>query len=81
VSDHPPHWDVELQRLESHAQHVASHKATAVIGVAVDDDRKRDYFVPRLQQILNDHAWAQSLTFRVVPVMGGTPVDLVHARD
>ena len=71
------HWDEELSRVEAHAQHVAlAHKATAVIGVAVDDERKRDYFVPRLQKIVDDHTWSAHLTFRVVPMNGGEVVEV-----
>jgi hypothetical protein len=78
----PEHWDEELERIETHARHIVTHhKATAVIGVAVDDNRKRDYFIPRLQAILR-HEWARHLTFRVVPVLGGTSVDLTEgARE
>ena len=64
-----------------HAQHVAlAHKATAIIGVAVDDEQKRDYFVPRLRKIL-EHTWARYLTFRVVPMLGGTPIDIKREND
>lgn len=76
----PPHWDEELQRIEAHARHIVSHhKATAVLGVAVDDERKRDYFVPRLTKLL-EHDWARYLTFRVVPIEGGEPIELT-ARE
>ena len=72
----PPHWDDELRNIESHARHlVTHHKATAVLGVAVDDERKRDYFVPRLRKIL-ENDWARHLTFRVVPMMGGAVMEL-----
>lgn len=70
-------WDIEIARLEEHARHVAlSHKATAVLGVAVDDAEKRDYFVPRLQRILNENTWARHLTFKVVPMLGGEFMEL-----
>lgn len=72
----PPHWDEELRRIAIRAKEFAEIKPDAVLGVAVDDERKRDYFVPRLQKILDDHAWANRLTFRVVPVMGGEFIDL-----
>ena len=73
----PAHWDTELQRIEQHARHLAlSHKATAVVAVAVDDARKRDYFLPRLQRMLDQHTWARYLTIRVVPVLGGDVHDL-----
>lgn len=76
MSDHPPHWDIELGRIEEGARHHAlAHKATAVIGVAVDDERKRDYFVPRLRKMLDENTWARHLTFRVIP-MTGEPVEL-----
>lgn len=72
----PPHWDLELRRIEESALHmVTQHKATAIFAVAVDDERKRDYFVPRLRQILKKE-WARHLTFRVVPIMGGEPLEL-----
>ena len=51
-------------------------KGQPFVVVAVDDEAKRDYFLPRLQAILDGHTWARHLTFRVVPVMGGEPVDL-----
>lgn len=71
-----PHWDEELRRIETHAQHlVTHHKATAVLAVTVDDVRKRDYFVPRLRAIL-EHGWARYLTFRVVPMLGGEMIEL-----
>lgn len=74
---HPPHWDEELTQVEIHAQHLAlAHKATAVCGVAVDDERKRDYFVPRLQKIVDEQTWAAHLTFRVVPMDGAAAVDV-----
>ena len=70
------HWDIEIATIEKHARHLATHhKATATVGVAVDDERKRDYFVPRLQKILDENTWARHITFRVVP-MTGTYVDL-----
>jgi hypothetical protein len=73
----PVHWDAELAAIESHARHLAlAHKATATLGVAVDDERKRDYFVPRLQKMLDDNTWARHLTFRVVPLFGGAPIDI-----
>lgn len=73
----PAHWDLELRRIEETAQHmVTHHKATAQIGVAVDDERKRDYFVPRLQAILDGNTWARHITFRVVPMNGAGYVDL-----
>lgn len=69
-------WDEEIRRIADGARHlVTHHKATAVIGVAVDDERKRDYFAPRLCEILA-HGWARYLTFRVVPMMGGEPIEL-----
>ncbi len=81
MSETPPHWDVELQRIEDHARHLAlAHKATAVLGVAVDDERKRDYFVPRLQKLLDENTWAQHLTFRVVPMNGSEPRELCAPR-
>ncbi len=46
-----------------------------MIGVAVDDETKRDYFVPRLQKILDNNDWAKGLTFRIVPMRGAT-IDL-----
>lgn len=68
----PPHWDIEIARIKDGAfHHVAFHKATAVMAVAVDDEGKRDYFVPRLQKILDENTWAKHLTFRVVPMSGG----------
>ena len=82
MSDPPAHWDLELQKIEKHAQHLAlAHKATALLGVAVDDEQKRDYFVPRLQKILDDNTWARYLTFRIVPMMGGAPIELRAAGD
>lgn len=76
----PGHWDAEIAGIEHHARHHATHhKATAILGVAVDDERKRDYFVPRLQKILDENTWARHITFRVVP-MQGQPVDLT-AKD
>lgn len=71
------HWDAEIQRIQDHAQHLAlAHKATAVMGVAVDDAAKRDYFIPRLQRILDQHTWARHLTFRVVPMNGDSVIEL-----
>ena len=49
---------------------------TADDGVAVDDERKRDYFVPRLQKIVDEQTWAVHLTFRVVPMDGAAAVDV-----
>lgn len=73
------HWDEELRKIESHARHMVTyHKATAVLLVAVDDERKRDYFVPRLRKMLADNDWARHLTFRVVPIMGGAAIDLTR---
>lgn len=70
-------WDEQIERLKAHARHVAlSHKHNAVAGVAVDNERKRDYFVPRLQAILDTEFWAEDLTFRIVPMMGGEPIEL-----
>lgn len=75
----PPHWDTELQRVEEHARHIAiGHKATAKLGVAVDDERKRDYFVPRLQKIVDENMWAAHLTFRVVPMNGSASIDVTR---
>jgi hypothetical protein len=70
------HWDVEIARIEVHARHFALTKPSAIMGVAVDDETKRDYFVPRLQRILDDNAWARHLTFRVVPVNGADSIDV-----
>ena len=47
----PAAWDAELARLEEHIRHFVTHKPAGRVGVAVDDDLKRDYFVPRLQAI------------------------------
>ena len=70
------HWDDELRNIETHARHlVTHHKATAVIGIAVDDERKRDYFVPRLRTICANE-WARYLTFRVIPMLGGAPIEV-----
>jgi hypothetical protein len=67
------HWDAEIAGIEKHARHLATHhKANAVIAVAVDDNDKRDYFVPRLQTILAENTWARYITFRVVPMVGQT---------
>ena len=65
--DRPERWDEELRKIEAHARHIVTHhKATAVLGVAGDDEEKRDYFVPRLRKILaND--WAKYLTFAWCP--------------
>jgi hypothetical protein len=73
----PPQWDEEIRRIEKHAAHFATaHKATATMAVAVDDERKRDYFVPRLQKIIDNNTWAAHLTFRVVPVNGSAPIEV-----
>lgn len=73
----PAHWDQEIERIKQHASHLATaHKATMVCGVAVDNEAKRDYFIPRLQAILDEHTWAKHLTFRVVPMNGAKHVDL-----
>ena len=73
------HWDREIEKVELHARHWAlAHKATAVFGVAVDDERKRDYFVPRLQRIVDENTWARHVTFRVVPIDGAAPVDVAR---
>jgi len=69
------HWDAEIQKIETHSKHLVTHKPDAMIGIAVDDERKRDYFVPRLQKILDANAWAKGLTFRIVPMVG-SPIDL-----
>lgn len=70
------HWDAEIAAIEERTRHmVTHHKATAIIGVAVDDERKRDYFAPRLQKILDENIWARHITFRVVP-MAGQHVDV-----
>jgi hypothetical protein len=64
-------WDAELEVIANRTRHmVTHHKATVVIAVAVDDERKRDYFVPRLQKILDEQTWARYVTFRVVPMVG-----------
>jgi hypothetical protein len=72
-SDHPPHWDLELDRVLAGAR---GAKPDALIGVAVDDVRKRDYFVQVLQTAVNRNAWAERLTFRVTPMLGGSFVDV-----
>lgn len=73
---HPPHWDEELRRIGIRAKEIAEIKPDARMGVAVDDERKRDYFIPRLQKILDDNAWADRLIFSVIPVLSGEPIDL-----
>ena len=72
------HWDEELRRVGIRAKELAEVKPDALIAVAVDDERKRDYFVPRLQKILDDNEWAARITFRVVPVNGGAYNDLTR---
>lgn len=74
----PSHWDEEIERVKQHARHLAESQPTAVVGVAVDDERKRDYFVPRLRAIFAE-PWAVGLTFKVVPMLGGEPT--LQARE
>lgn len=69
-------WDQEIELIIAKTQHmVTHHKATAMIGIAVDDAKKRDYFVSRLQKVLNENEWARHITFRIVP-MTDTYIDL-----
>lgn len=82
AASNPPHWDEEIARIKAHAAHLATaHNATMVMGVAVDDERKRDYFVLRLQAIVDNETWARHLTFRVVPMLGGAPVDVRRREE
>lgn len=51
-------------------RHFVTHKPSALVAVAVDDDQKADYFRPRLQRILNRHPELKDLTVRLVPMVG-----------
>lgn len=51
-------------------RHLVTHKSSATVGVAVDDDLKADYFRPRLQRILDRHPELKNLTVRLVPLVG-----------
>lgn len=71
------HWDAEIARVEEHTRRMFANCARR-IGVAVDDERKRDYFMPRLQKILDENDWARNITFRIVPMVGRS-VDLTRS--
>jgi hypothetical protein len=74
--DTRPEWDARLAMIETNAQRVVARYVGAVLGIAVEDEGTRDYFVSRLQAIVDTHEWARDLTFRVVPVDRGDPVDV-----
>lgn len=69
-------WDREIERVVAGAQVVAAQKPDAKIAVAVDDERKRDYFVPRLRKVVNGSSWAERVTFCVAPMLGGAAVNV-----
>jgi len=78
---HPPHWDEEIRVLKTKvAEMVAKGKVppAGIVGVGVDDTTKRDYFVPRLQTILDDTRWP--ITFRVITVEDGMRTTDVKAK-
>ncbi len=70
-------WDDQIRVIEEKAPEVFRIKPDAIIGVAVDDAEKRDYFMPRLQAMLNRHQ--RTGTFRII-VMSGEPAIFLRAR-
>lgn len=75
----PEAWDAELKKIEAGLPQIVARKPNATIGVAVDDDLKRDYFVPRLQEMLDRNPYLSRATISVIP-MTGTHIDL-RARN
>lgn len=71
----PEAWDRELETIEANLPIMASQKPDAKVGIAVDDAEKRDYFVPRIQAILNRHVCLSRIKVEVIP-MRGQPVSL-----
>ncbi len=70
----PEEWYRQIEAIATATPAIQRGNPDAVVGVAVDDARKRDYFVPHLQRLLNHHRW--TVTFRVVPMNGDASVDL-----
>jgi hypothetical protein len=82
VVDNPPeHWDVELKVLKNKtAKMIATGKLrpNGIVGVGVDDVEKRDYFIPRLQAMLDDTRW--TIIFRIITIEDGLKTFDVKAK-
>ena len=68
------HWDLEIAKIGERLPDIFRNKPDAAVGVAVDDAKKRDYFVPRLQRLMNERQFPGTLC--VIPVNNDPAVDV-----
>ena len=69
-------WEQQLQRVIEGAKVLAQTTPGAVVGVTVDDARKRDFFVARLQRTVDAQDWTKDITLKVIPLLGGDPIEI-----